>query len=265
MYLLDECIECKSRSDRVEIFFFYDCHIGKRNCAESAIIKQRREILRRADMPNRYVRILMGGDINDVIKPGDVRFDFNEVADWLLEGSATTIREKLNDVAKAQIDRSVKLFDPLRNLVLGNIEANHDRAVRKRYNSDTQSDFCKELGVRSLTDEAIIRFRFQRKIRGARGAAATVKVYLRHGYGSGRTPGAEPNKIVRMMQDGITADCDICMTGHTHTYHPGIVEPVHYIPNAGRLPKQLLTRYRFGANPGCWLLSHKVGVGGYES
>jgi len=88
---------------------------------------------------------------------------------------------------------------------------------------------------------------------------------MRHGYGSGRSAGAEANKIDQMMKDGITHDCDICFTGHTHTFHPGRYVPVQYVPSAGKMPKELLTRYRMGCNPGCWLLSHKIGPGTYES
>jgi len=228
-------------------------------------MKERKEILRREKLPNRHVLVTMGGDINDVIKPQDIRFDFNEVADWFLEGDADNIRDKLNNIAKAQLHRSIELFDPIRHLILGNIEANHDKKVRKRYNVDTHKDFCDELGICDLTDEAIIRLRFVRKNKNRIAARSVVKMYIRHGYGSGRTAGAEANKIARMLADGVTQDCDICFTGHTHTYHPGRVEPVHYIPNQTKLPTELLTRYRFGANPGCWLMSHKVGKGSYES
>jgi hypothetical protein len=262
MYLLDHTIECKSRSDRVELFPLYDCHIGKRNCAEDKLIAERREILKRASMPNRHVRILMGGDICDVIKPQDIRFDFNDIADWLYEGDAVTIREKLNDIATAQVKHAVHLFDPIRHLIIGNLEANHDKAVRKRYNTDTYRQFCKELNIPDMTDEAIIRFRFQR---GKRGPTQAVTLYMRHGYGGGRTPGTEPNKIARMMGDGVAADCDICLTGHTHTYCNPEPIPVLYLPVKGKLPARLPTRYRFGLNPGCWLYSHLVGPGSYES
>lgn len=266
MRFVDEIIECEGRSDRLEIFPFYDCHIGKRNCAEDAIRKQVREIIRRSKLANRHVRVVMGGDICDVIKPGDIRFDFNEVADWFLEGTATTIRKKLNDIAKHQVERAVEIFQSIREFTIGNIEANHDRVVRKRYNCDTHADFCKQLGIKNMTDEAIIRLRFMRRPGGSGGPkSSTVKMYLRHGYGGGRTPGVEPNKIARMMADGVAHDCDVCLTGHTHTYHPGLVEPVLYIPNKGKLPSRQLIRYRFGANPGCWLLSHIIGPGSYES
>lgn len=264
MYLLDKTIECGSRSDRIEIFPFYDCHIGKRNCAEDKIIAQRGEILKRSKMPNRHVLVLFGGDACDVIKPQDIRFDFNDLPDWLLSGDATDIREKLNDIAKAQVIHAANIFKPIQPFILGSIEANHDKCVRKRYNTDTHSDFCKMLGVQSMTDEAIIRLSFIRRP-GGKPVRSVVKIYMRHGYGGGRTAGVEPNKIARMMGDGVAADCDVCLTGHTHTYCNPEPIPVMYIPDRGKLPARLPTRYRFGLNPGCWLYSHLVGPGSYES
>jgi len=264
MRLLEEIIDCRGRNDRFELFYIQDCHNGKSNFAELEIRKEIKEIVRRSEMPERHIRVLMGGDINDVIKPNDIRFDFNEIANWLFEGDADCIKDKLNDVAKAQVKHSVKLFDPIRNLVLGDLEANHDKAVRKRYNTDTHKDFCKELGIEDLTDEAIVRFTFKRHTPNGY-ATSVVKLYMRHGYGSGRSPGAEPSKIAAMMADGVGADCDICITGHTHTYCAPAPIPVLYTPNRGKLPGRLPCRYRFGVNPGCWLYSHLVGRGTYES
>ena len=266
MRIQDHLFECKSRSDRIEIFPFYDTHIGKRNCAEQEIRKQVREIVRHDAMKDRQVAVLLGGDICDVIKPQDIRFDFNEIADWLFEGDAITIKEKLNDIAKAQVERAVEIFSPIKHLILGSIEANHDKVVRKRYNTDTHKAFCNKLGIPDLSDEAIFRLRFRiRKGAHKTVRASCVKIYMRHGYGGGRTAGAEPNKIARMMQDGVTEDCDVCLTGHTHTFCEGEPIPVTYVPEAGKIPEKLLQRYRYGVNPGCWLYSHMIGPGGYES
>lgn len=264
MFLLDHVVDCASRKDRVEIYPFYDIHCGKRNCAEDLVLKERAEIIKRSKLPNRYVRVLFGGDAADVIKPNDIRFDFNDLPNWMLEGDADSIKDKLNDIAKAQVRRLCEIFDPVSNLIIGSIEANHDKVARKRYNTDTHKDFCKELGILPMTDEAIIRFRFRMGKPGHR-KESVIKLYMRHGYGGGRTPGIEPNKIARMMGDGVGADCDICLTGHTHTFCKPEPVPMLFVPSKGRLPTRLLTRYRFGLNPGSWLYSHLVGYGSYES
>ena len=97
-------------------------------------------------MPNRHVLVVFGGDICDVIKPQDIRFDINDLPDWMLEGKAIDIKERLNNIAKAQIKHAVKIFGPLKPYVLGSIEANHGKVVRKRYNHDTHEEFCERMG-----------------------------------------------------------------------------------------------------------------------
>ncbi len=265
MRLIDKTFILNSRSDRVEIFPFYDCHIGKRNCYEHGIIKQRQEILAQAAKPGRQCCVIMGGDILDVISPKDIRFDFNEVADWVLEGDADNIRDKLNDIARGQVKRGVELFEPIKHLILGNLEANHEKAIRRYCNTDVHKQFCDELGIEDLTDECVIRLIFKRKHDGLGIAIQVVKLFMRHGYGSGRSAGAEAMKVAQMMADGVAADCDVCLTGHTHSFYISPPVPVLYIPNRGKLPPELLLRYRYGLNPGCWLLSHKAGKGTYES
>ena len=260
MYLHDEIINCKSRSDRIEIFPFYDMHIGKRNCAETALLKQNKEILKRSEMPNRHVRVIFGGDQINAINPTDVRrFDFYELADWFVSSDAEETRERLSDMANQEINRMVEMFKPVSQFVIGALEGNHEKQMRTTQNVRVHAALCDRLGIKNLTDEAIIRFRFRR----AGGGAATMKLYLRHGYGSGRTAGAEPAKLDRMLAEW--EDMDICLSGHSHSFNIMPPKPILYIPNKGRLPERPFYRYRFAANPGCWLLSHSVGKGTYES
>lgn len=259
MYLLDHTIQCRGRSDRIEIFPFGDCHIGKYNCAEDAIKKQIREILKRDKMPNRHIRVLFGGDQLNAISPVDTRrFDFSELADWFVTGKAVTIKERLSNTVSQEVKHAVELFEPVQHLTLGAIYGNHEKAMRTRQNVDAHSAFCEHLGIQNLSDEAFIRFKFVRN-----SGVTVVKLYIRHGYGSGRTAGAEPNKLQRMIDEWENAD--ICLTGHTHTFTIAPPKPVLWIPNRGKMPEQPLTRYRYGANWGCWLLSHLPGPGSYES
>jgi len=273
MYLLNERIYCKSRADRIEIFPFYDMHIGKRNCAEDAIKKQIKEILKHSQMPNRHVRILMGGDQLNAINPADVRrFDFNELADWFLvptpkeiaeavtsQEVASIIRAKLSNMVNQEVEHAAEIFDPVKHFVLGALTGNHEKSMRTKQNVDVHSAFCSRLGVANLTDEAIIRLQMVRLNK----STTTVKIYLRHGYGAGRTPGAEPNKLARMLAEW--EEVDVCLSGHSHTFNIAPPKAVACIPSKGRLPERMFYRYRFAANPGCWLYSHLEGDGSYES
>lgn len=261
MYLLDHEIKCDSRSDRIEIFPFYDLHIGKVNCAEDAIKKQIGEILKREKMKNRHVRIVFGGDNINSINPTDVRrFDFSELADWFVDSDAETTKERLSDVVNQEIEHFVEIFKPVRHLVLGALYGNHEKMLRTKNNVNAHQVLCDRMDILNLTDEAFIRIH---STFGEAVKTQTIKIYIRHGYGGGRTAGAEPNKIDRLVAEW--EDADVSLTGHTHTFCISPPKPVHYVPNKGKMPKRMFTRYRFGANCGCWLLSHSPGPGSYES
>lgn len=273
MYLLDKVIECKSRSDRIEVFPLYDMHVGKRNFAEVPFIKQRNEILRRSKMSGRYVFVLVGGDAVNAINTADIRrFDFDELADWFIVPSAaemakattsrevaSIIRAKLNNICQQEVDKVVSILEPIKHLIIGAICGNHEKMMRTKQNVDVHSAYCERLGILNMTDEALIRLRFKRGI-----ATTTAIIYMRHGYGGGRTAGAEPNKLQRLIDEWECAD--VCLTGHTHTYCILPPKPVPYVPSKGPMPaNDLLYRYRFAANPGTWLFSHLPGPGSYES
>ena len=259
MLWLGHTIDCKSREDRVEIFPFYDTHIGKSNCCETGIKKQVKEIVRRSNMPNRHVIVIHGGDMIDCIKPQDIRFDYNGIADWFVEGDAVSIKGKLNDIAVAQIERANMLFNPIKHLMIGIIEGNHERTARRRYNCDIYKQLCAKLDTKQLTDECAIRFTCVRKNRAIR----RFIIYLRHGYGGGRTVGAEPNKLAALRDEWECAD--VCISGHSHSFSVLPPKPVFHLPIRGSMDNPPMTRYRYAANPGAWLESHKVGPGTYES
>jgi len=277
MYLLDKVIECKSRSDRVEIFPLYDAHIGKRNFAEEPFKEQVREILRRDSLPNRHALVLLGGDLVNAINTADIRrFDFDELADWFIVPSevelakamtsrevAAIIRAKLNNIVNQEVSHAVSLLSPIRHLISGAIYGNHEKAMRTKQNVDVHQAICDRLEIPNLTDEALIRLRFRRMAGKKAYPAKAVVIYMRHGYGGGRTPGTEPNKLQRLVDEWECAD--VCLTGHTHTYCLLPPKPVPSIPTKGKMPNDIFYRYRFGANPGTWLLSHLPGPGSYES
>lgn len=278
MYILDKVINCNSRSDRIEIFPLYDLHVGKRNFAEVPFIKQRTEILRRDEMSNRQVFVLLGGDLVNAINTTDARrFDFDELADWFIVPSAAemakattsrelavVIRAKLDNICQQEVDKAVSLLDPIKHLILGAIYGNHEKSMRTKQNVDVHSAYCEKLGIVGMTNEALIRLRFVRGTGKKKHTSKPVVIYMRHGYGGGRTAGAEPNKLQRMVDEWECAD--VCLTGHSHSYCILPPKPVPFIPDKGNIPTDdLYYKYRFGANPGTWLFSHLPGPGSYES
>jgi len=265
MKAIDYLVNCTSRSDRFELFPIGDPHIGKRNCAEKALSKQVNEILRRAKMPHRQVAVIFGGDIVNAIDITDIRrFNIDDLADWFVACDGETTRERLGDMVNQEVNRAVEIFKPLAPYTIGAIYGNHEKELKKRHSIDAHREFCRRMDINDLTNEACIRLRFRRKMHSSnKGPTSTVNLYIRHGYGSGRTAGAEPNKLARMQAEWEWAD--ICFSGHTHTFQIMPPKPVLYLPNKGKLPPQLLQRYRFAANWGCWLFSHLTGPGNYES
>jgi hypothetical protein len=260
MRIIEEVIECGGRSDRVEIFPFFDMHVGKANCNEGAIKKQAQEIQKRDGMKNRHIRVVLGGDAANSISPADrKRFDFSDVADWLVQGTPEGVKDALADLPNREITRIEHILRPIKSNIIGALEGNHEKSLRKFHNMDVQERLCEKLGCKNLSDEALIRFRFKRKA----GGTTTVVIFMRHGYGAGRSVGAEPNKLETMRAEWECAD--VCMSGHTHTYFNLPPKPVAYLPTRGSLPSELAWRYRYAFNPGCWLDSHSIGRGSYES
>jgi len=264
MRIIEVDVECSGRGDRVEIFPFFDLHVGKANCNEGAIRKQVQEVVKRAQMPGRHVRVLLGGDVVNAISSQDrKRFDFSDVADWVVTGNPQEILEALGDLPAREIERAKQILNPICHLIDGALEGNHEKALRKYHNMDVQDALCGALGCRNLSDEALVRYRFIRRT-GQTRATTNIVVYLRHGYGAGRSAGAEPTKLATMLAEWECAD--VCLSGHSHTFCVLPPKAVADLPKRrGNSAEELIWRHRFAANPGSWLDSHKIGRGTYES
>jgi hypothetical protein len=254
MRIIDKLIECKSRSDEIEIYPIGDTHIGTRACAEKPLRKLVKAI---KDSPKAYV--IGGGDWADAVIPSDLkRFDFDTLPDWVLVGGPKDIRQNLNALLSRQCERVTEIFEPVKDKIIGGLEGNHEFQIRKRHSVNLMGAWWNTLGLINLTDEALIRIRFKRG-----NGSVTVILYLRHGYGAGRTPGVEPNKLQRMLDEWECAD--ICFSGHSHTFTIIPPKPVLEIPRKAKLPEECFCRYRWAANWGCWQYSHAVGPSSYGS
>lgn len=264
MRLIDYELQLRHERDRVEIYPLGDIHFGKRNCAEKMIAEELKEILRRSKMKDRQVRILLGGDVLNEIVPSDVRrFDFHDMADWLVQGSPAEVRSKLSNLPLEELEHAVEVLDPVKHLIIGGISGNHEDYIRRKFHVDVHERLCDRLGILNMSDEAAIRMRFSRPNDASTNGGRVVFIYLRHGYGGGRSPGAEPKKIDDMISEW--SSMDVCLTGHTHTFCIAPPRASLYLPKKGLLPKQLMLRYRWGGNWGSWLYSHHSGEGSYES
>lgn len=254
MNMVEKRIEAKSKADVFYVYPIGDPHIGAFNCAESHL---RAFVDYIKNQPHSYW--FGGGDYCNAITPSDVnRYDVRALADWIFTGKAMNIKEALLDIAKQERERFCKIVEPIKDKCLGLIEGNHEYQLMNRSHNGHHYIMCDELGVPNLTDCAFIRLNF--KI--PKGSGRSVIFFVLHGWGGGRTPGAEPNHLMRAGQ---IADADVILRGHSHTFRIEPSEPHLYIPSSGSLPDECYQREVFKGNWGCWVKSFAKGPSTYDS
>lgn len=242
-------------TDEWRLYVIGDVHIGAFNCAESHL-KQYIQYIKN-DEQSLWVG---GGDYCDCVTPGDAkRFDVSSLPDWMLTGGPVTIREQLRDMAKQERERFIELVEPIRNKCIGLLEGNHEHSLMQYAHNGHHYLMCDELDVPNLTDTAMIRLNFRKQ---SGNGGASILLFIVHGWGGGRTAGAEPNHLDRLRK---IAEADIFLRGHSHIFD---IEPIQiklYIPRKGALPDELMQHEVHSANWGCWLKSYAVGPPTYDS
>jgi predicted phosphodiesterase len=261
MRLVEREIICNSRSVAFKVYGIGDVHIGALNCAEKEIKALVKKI---KDDPFAYW--IGGGDYCDAVILGDIkRFDVNTLPNWMLEGNANTVKERIGDILYAQRKRFVKIMMPIKDKCLGLIEGNHEYSIFKYHNRDHMGQLCQELDAQNLSDCAFMRIKFRRKSKGkGHPSTKTVVIFISHGTGGGRTSGAEPNKLYRLAAD---KDADIILTGHTHTFC--ILPPLAIIGMPGqcilRDDEEAVIKEKHAANWGSFVYTYKSGPSTYAS
>lgn len=260
MKLIDVALPCESRTTEWSLYALGDLHVGALNCAEDKI-----KALVKRIAANPYARWLGGGDLCDNVILTDVkRFDPTILPDWMLKDKdPEKVRAALQDIVGAQKKRLFELLKPIRHQCLGLIEGNHEYSIMKYHNRDLMKDMCEHFGVENLTDCAFVRFKFTRKVYGTTSdPVSTVRAFITHGHGGGRTSGAEPMCLYRLAAD---KECEIVMKGHSHTYcihHP---IPMLSMPSRGELPKDPIVYDKFAGNWGAFVYTYKTGPSTYAS
>lgn len=258
MKLVEVTLPCAKVTDTYTFYVIGDTHVGARNCAED---KLRALVDIIASDPN--ARWFGGGDLCDnVILPDQKRFDPTVLPKWMLHHrDADDVAGALQDIAGAQKQRLFDILDPIKDKCLGLIEGNHEYSIMKHHNRDFMKELCQHFAAPNLTDCAFVRLRFKGKFRGG-AASATVRMFITHGHGGGRTTGAETNRLYRLAAD---KDVDIVLAGHSHSFalHPPI--PMLGVPRRGGLPENAVTRYKYAANWGSLVYTYQSGPSTYAS
>lgn len=183
----------------IEIDIFADLHIGSKKCDYKLIMERIEKV---KNTPNRYC-IIVGDLINNSTKTsvGDV------------------YEEELTPMQ--QIQKAVKLFEPIKDKIIGITSGNHERRSYKTDGIDLTYFFASELRLQHLYDyvACLLFIRFGKMGNygkgGAHGGKLCYTLYMSHGDGNGgRTIGGKMNGLQRRGQ---IVDADIVVTAHTHS------------------------------------------------
>ena len=254
MKLMEYSFESKTRAYDFFLYPIGDIHVGAVNCAED---KLQRLVKLIASKKNAYW--IGGGDMLDAVIFNDSkRFDPSVLPDWMLENqSGERVRKNLEDMLDAQMKRFYQLMAPIKDRCLGLIEGNHEYSMMKHHNRNLMAEMSKHFNAPDLTDCAFLRFRFKRGLH-----TSTVRGFITHGHGGGRTSGAEPNILYRLAAD---KEVDFVFKGHSHAYCIHAPIPVLSIPSSGAMPTDPTVYDKFAANWGSFLLTYKSGPSTYAS
>ena len=249
-------IEVGSRSDVFRFYAIGDVHVGEKGCMENKL----KTLVKMIELDdNAYW--FDGGDSIEALARADIRTDPAVLPDWFLEGTPEEIRERQIDPVTAQVMRYCEIVEPIKSRCIGKIEGNHEFVARKRYDKNAQKLICDYLDIDDLTDRGVLRLIFRRKFAGGT-SARTVNLDILHGNGGGRTPGAEPNHLFRLMLSSMS---DIVLRGHSHTFHIAPPRVMLGLSKDSKLTSELIKKEQYAANWGCWVACYRSGYSSYHS
>lgn len=183
---------------QIEIVPFFDVHIGSKQC-DYNMLKTWIDYVKN----NESVYAIIGGDlINNSTKAS--------VGDVYEEESSPMM----------QIQTAIRLFEPIKDKILGVCSGNHEARSYKSDGIDLMYFFCAELKITNKYDATacllFIRFGSQGRSHGQHPKRKQYySLYMTHGTGQGgRLIGSRMNGLEKRGQ---IVDADIIVTGHVHS------------------------------------------------
>jgi predicted phosphodiesterase len=187
-----------------------DMHVGALACDEAMIEQVIKDVV---NDENAY--IIGMGDYTDSVNRKDPRFDPSNLAPWI------SVRD-LTDIARVQRDRFLDIVRPaaLAGKFLCLLEGNHETAIKHHSERDIYSEIVTTIKqwqgmaedeILGLGYEGWLQMIFHRS--ESREHTNIVTFNLHHGYGGGRRPGGNVNRLADRMA---AYDADIFLMGHTH-------------------------------------------------
>ena len=195
MHKLHEC-NLEIEQECIYLLPISDLHLGDPSCNIDKLYRYRDWI---AKTENAYV--LLNGDIcNTAIK--------SSVSD--------VYSETLN--VNEQIKLTAKVFEPIKDRILGMTTGNHERRIQKETGVDISEVIASQLGIYYAGDEAFLKISFGKN---EHNNPVVYTVYMTHGWGAGRTPGSKVNNLQK-LSDIVLADVYIASHTHLMTAHQDV-------------------------------------------
>lgn len=218
MEILTREIVYHSTHNVYKIYFFGDVHWGSWNCDEVAVDATLKQIEQ-----DPFARVFLMGDLCEYISTRDWRYEPDLIAEWVNK----------NDTARCEEEYATAKLEPIKNKILGAIQGNHEYTIERDANMQTHAHLCDALGIVNLGYSALVNLTFIRRSEwsGYGGDYRGLTLYLHHGYGGGRTMGADANRFDQMIKD---YSADWYFAGHTHKRY-AVPHVQHYINRMNRL------------------------------
>lgn len=198
----------KKRENYIHIYAFSDVHCGSSSFNEELFREYVNMIKKDPD-----ALVIGAGDMIDVVSPHDSkRFSYAALPDDILKGTPKEIKTKLQDVAKYQADRFLKIVKPIAHKIIGFTIGNHEDEFQKHYNYAIHQYICEQLDIANLGNSCIINIHCG--LVDCDSVSRIYRIFVTHGCNSGRTAGAKNNSLARLMN---IFDVDLVLQGHSHT------------------------------------------------
>lgn len=183
----------------------------------------------RCDLP--YAEVIEIHPMAD-LHIGDPQSDFKQILEriehikktpnayCILDGDLmdTAIASSIGDTYSAnlqpmeQLKQCVKIFEPIKDKILGVLPGNHEGRVYKTDGLDITELMCSQLGIpeKYSPTTALLFIRFGNN---SRNRPQLYTAYVTHGSGGGRREGGKVNRLADLAA---IVDADIYIHAHTH-------------------------------------------------
>jgi predicted phosphodiesterase len=167
-----------------------DCHIGDPNFDEQKLMRYIDWI---KETPN--ARVILVGDIMNTATKESVSDTYSEVMNPM-----------------DQLRYATKLFEPIKDRIIGVCTGNHERRIYRSTSIDTSEMLAANLGAHYRADGLFLKIRVGKSSRD--GKPVSYILYATHGFGGGKKMGGKANNLQSLSQNIMA---DIYVVGHTHT------------------------------------------------